>query len=52
MNPNKISDPVEYIEKTEREWRNQSRRFTTFVQRLFVASLFLFLGACLLGAAI
>lgn len=51
-NPNKISDPEEYINLVERIWRNQSRRFTTFVQRLFAVSLVLFLGALLLGAAI
>ena len=51
-NPNKISDPEEYINLVERSWRNQSRRFTTFVQRLFAVSLALFLGALLLGAAV
>ena len=48
-NPNKISDPEEYINLVERSWRNQSRRFTTFVQRLFAVSLALFLGTLLLG---
>lgn len=51
-NPNKISDPEEYINIVEHGWRNKSRRFTTFIQRLFVVSLSLFIVALLLGAAV
>lgn len=41
-----------YLHKNEKAHSSQSHRFTAFVQRLFVVSLALFLGACLLGAAV
>ena len=51
-NPNRVKDPRRYIRQCLDLETERSRRFTRFVKRLLLASMFLFLLALLLGAAL
>lgn len=48
QNPHKISDPVEYHE-AYRQRRNQTRFWNAVVQRCLVASIGIFIWACVLA---
>ena len=51
-NPTRVKDPRRYIRQCLDLEAERSRRFTKFVKRLLLASMFLFLLALLLGAAL
>lgn len=50
-NPNRVKDPRRYIRMCLDREAERSRRFTKFVKRLLLASMFLFLLALLVGSA-
>lgn len=51
-NPTRVKDPRRYIRLCLDREAERSRRFTRFVKRMLLASMFLFLLALLLGAVV
>lgn len=51
-NPTRVKDPRRYIRLCLDRDVERGRRFTQFVKKLLLVSIALFIGACLLGAAV